>query len=219
MSRRAVDRSGGFTLLEVLLAVFVFGTVMSVLLTLTSQSLQTLGTAKEELEATQLGETMMRDMLENVEDGKLPEIGVTVGDVVLQAPATEASGLESDAEPASGSAYQYRLEIEPYTVPLSEDAKGDRATLSSLFTAPESSGATSSTVRITLRIHRADQDPEETLPFVMILAEPAKPLPGVGGGGGPSDGTGADAAPASPATGDGGEGQNLLRQLRQRGRR
>jgi type II secretory pathway pseudopilin PulG len=212
LTREAPAESAGFTLLEVLLAVFVFGTVMTTLVALTAQNMDALSTAKNDLTATALGEGMMRRMLGEFETGKLPEIGVTVGDVEIATPSNddgELGALDEEPARAAGPPYRYRLEIEPYTVPLPEGAPAvDPVNLSTLFLAPGARSSSSqgaaggpSTLRVTLRIHAAAEDPEEVDPFVMLLTEPAQPAEAGTGGGTGDGGDGSGATDGSSGAG------------------
>ena len=172
LPRAPHSRESGFTLLEVLIAVFVFGTVMSTVVVLATQSMTALASAKDEIQASELGEGMMRRMLDEFESGKLPEVGRTEGAVEI-APPSESELADPSAQPA----FQYRLDVEPYTVPLPQGTpRGtDAAALSNLFVSVNPrTGAKPPTLRVVLRIFPDGADPERATPFVMMLAEPAE---------------------------------------------
>ena len=77
---RPCERSDGFTLLEVLIALVVFVTVMGGLIKLVSQNVRALGSARNEVELMEVVERELRVIQADAEHGQLPELGETVGE-------------------------------------------------------------------------------------------------------------------------------------------
>ena len=69
---RSTERSAGFTLLEVLIALVVFTTVMGALLSTVSQSVRALGDAEREVELMELARDRMRQVQLDSENGSAP---------------------------------------------------------------------------------------------------------------------------------------------------
>ena len=76
---RSSERGAGFTLLEVLIALVVFVTVMGGLIKIVSQNLRALGNARNEVELMELVESEMRVIQADAEYGRVPDIGETRG--------------------------------------------------------------------------------------------------------------------------------------------
>ncbi len=74
-----MSRRGGFTLLEVMVAVFVFAIIMGPLLTLVQQNLASLGRARLETDAALLAEERIREIQELAETDEFPEVGTDEG--------------------------------------------------------------------------------------------------------------------------------------------
>jgi prepilin-type N-terminal cleavage/methylation domain-containing protein len=77
---RRSERSEGFTLLEVLIALIIFVTVMGGLIKLVSQNVRALGNARIEIELLELVESEMRSIQADAAYGKVPDLGETNGE-------------------------------------------------------------------------------------------------------------------------------------------
>jgi type II secretory pathway pseudopilin PulG len=173
MSRRA---SPGFTLLEVIVAVFVFFTVMSILITLVSQNLRRTADAREELRAARLAEGKLREILFAAEKGELPEPGTNQGTF--------------EAAPEDEPVMAFEVAVENYAIPLPRGApKQVISNGSGLFAG---GGDKSAVRRVLVKVFRAEGgDPEQAAPFVAFVAEPnepAEPAPGAEQGEGQQNG-------------------------------
>jgi type II secretion system protein I len=73
------ERSAGFTLLEVLVALAIFTTVMGGLLSTMSQSVRALGAAENEVELLELAQERMRTIQREADTGSPPELGESDG--------------------------------------------------------------------------------------------------------------------------------------------
>jgi type II secretion system protein I len=151
-----VRRRAGFTLIEVLVAVFVFATVVGALVSLVATNLARLGDARRELHATLLAEERMRELEAGAADGTLPDLGTSE---------------ESFAEPDDELAWQ--LVVEPLSLPLPPE-RADQPVPSSVFAATDGRfAATPSSVRrVELRVFLAEEGPESVDPFVALLVAP-----------------------------------------------
>ena len=67
-------------MLEVLVALVVFSTVMGALLQVVSQNVHALGSAEREVELTELARTQVRSVRAEAAAGRSPELGVTEGE-------------------------------------------------------------------------------------------------------------------------------------------
>jgi prepilin-type N-terminal cleavage/methylation domain-containing protein len=163
-------RRHGFTLLEVVVAVFVFGTVMALLIQLVSQNLRRTADARDDLRATRLAEGKLRELLFQAEKGELPN------------PGTNQGNFEGDdAEMA------FEVTIAAYGVPLPQGAPKQVVEGSGIF----AGGGKSALRRIVVKAFPADSDPALAAPFVAFGAEPnppAEPGPGEAEGQGGQDG-------------------------------
>ena len=148
MTRRP---SAGFTLLEVIVAVFVFAIVMGSLISLVSQNVRQTANAREELRATRLAEGKLREILFAAEKGELPEIGTNQGT------------FEGDDEDMA-----FEVDVEPYAIPLPEGASKKVATGSGIFVG----GDKPAVRRVKLKVYRAEGTPDQAAPFVAFVAEP-----------------------------------------------
>ncbi len=164
MSRRA-----GFTLLEVLLAVFVLATVMGGLSISLTQNLQAIGRARLRADAMRLAEARIRELSETALAGELPAFGTSEGE--FEAPYDQML---------------WELTVEPHPMPLRDPSPAAQES-SSIF-APVSSapGAQQPSVsRVVLRVFHEDDVPENAEPFVVFVVEPggARSAEGDTGGG------------------------------------
>lgn len=79
MRRSRPERSAGFTLLEVLIALVVFTTVMGGLLSAVSQGVRALGAAEREVALMELAQEQIRQIQSDAETGQAPELGEREG--------------------------------------------------------------------------------------------------------------------------------------------
>lgn len=164
------ERRAGFTLLEVLIAVFLVTTVLSVLVGLVTDNLRALADARQELEVSQLAEARIRELYSAAVGGEPPEIGSSSG--FFDAPHEDM---------------RWELEVEPYALPLPEDLEPEERVrieeLSSVFApvtaasaAAQSYGAQggleTSVRRVTLRVYREDTEPQEADAFALFTVDP-----------------------------------------------
>ena len=158
--------SHGFTLLEVVVACFVFCTVMAVLIQLVSQNLRRTADARDELRAARLAEGKLREVLFAAEKGELPD------------PGTNQGNFEGDDEDMA-----FEVAVETYGVPLPQGAPKQVLQGSGVFVG----GGKSALRRVVLKVYPASGgDPEQAAPFVAFVAEPnpaAEPAPGEEGEG------------------------------------
>jgi prepilin-type N-terminal cleavage/methylation domain-containing protein len=144
-------RSAGFTLLEVLIAVVVFGLVMGILQEYVSESLRRLSGARDELIAGELGQTTLREVAARIERGE---------------PVNPESGRYEKPD-----YMRYELTVEPYAVPLPRDVKAEQRPLSSIFVAGSDPSATPLR-RIVLRVYREELGVESAVPLVAVVSIP-----------------------------------------------
>jgi len=154
-----VARRAGFTLLEVMVAVFVFAIVMGPLITMVQQNLARLGRSRMQTEAARLAEERLRDLELEIEIDGLPELG------------TE----EGTFDPPNDM-LRWVLSVEPFAIELPEEYR-EHANSSSVFANQElSSGASEPTLyRVIFRVFREDEETELIDPFVTLLVEPFDP--------------------------------------------
>lgn len=147
--------SGGFTLLEVMVALFVFAVVMGALLTMVQENLARLGRARMETVAARLSEAKMREI----------EAGSAEGSVAVESD-------EGTFDPPNDM-LRWELEVEPFAIELSEEHQ-ERASSSSVFQQTESGpGAEPPGLqRVVLRVFPEHEDVELIDPFVLILVQP-----------------------------------------------
>jgi prepilin-type N-terminal cleavage/methylation domain-containing protein len=109
-------RRDGFTLVELLVAFFVFSVTLAGLLPLVTQSVAALARARADGDAVRLGEERVRDLLTAAESGTLPELGVTHGQY-----------------PDPHEDYLWELRVAPAALPLPADADPSLRETSSVF--------------------------------------------------------------------------------------
>ena len=148
MTRR---HSAGFTLLEVLVAVFVFALVMGTLISLVAQNVRRTADARQELRATRLAEGKLREILFAAEKGELPDLGSNQGT------------FEGDDEDMA-----FEVDVEPYEIPLPRGAPKKVVDGSGIF----AGGGKSALRRVKLKVYPAVGGPEQAAPFVAFVAEP-----------------------------------------------
>ncbi len=150
-------RRSGFTLLEVLLAVFVLATAMGTLLALMSDNLRALSRATLDAEAMGRAEERLREIAGQARQGELPQLGVEQG--VFEEPY---------------DAMHWELEVEVHPLALT-DPTAERLATSSLFTLAGGTGnePKPSVRRVVMRVFHELQEPEDAQPLVLFLVEPA----------------------------------------------
>ncbi len=144
-------QSAGFTLLEVVVAVFVFAIVMGSLISLVSQNVRQTANAREELRATRLAEGKLREILFAAEKGELPDVGTNQGT------------FEGDDQDMA-----FEVDVEPYALALPEGASKKVIAGSGIF----AGGGKPALRRVKLKVYRAEGDPEQAAPFIAFVAEP-----------------------------------------------
>ncbi len=149
-----MSRRRGFTLLEVMVAVFVFAITMGTLLTLVQQNLAALGRARLETDAARLAEERIREIQELAETDEFPEVG------------TDEGTFEPPHE-----MLRWVATVEPYSIELPQE-KEERISSSSVFALgdPEPSLR-----RVIVRIFPEDGEEELIDPFVTFLVTPLEP--------------------------------------------
>jgi prepilin-type N-terminal cleavage/methylation domain-containing protein len=188
MSRR---RDAGFTLLEVVVAVFVFATVMSGLIVLVSQNVRRMADARDDLRTTRLAEQKLREVLFSAEEGNLPEPGTTQGTF---------EGDDSDVA--------FEIEVAPYAVPIPRAAPEKAANGSRMFGAGGNAGPPVLR-RIVLKVFPAGQTSEQARPFVGFVAEKNEPVAAPEGTGeGQDEGESSDSQDGTGSGAQDGDAQN-----------
>lgn len=155
-----IDRAAGFTLLEVLLAVFVFATVMTALIVLVTDSVRNLTRARHEAHAAALAESQLRELLLTADPDEILELGVR----------------EGTYEPPD-DAVRWELSIEGFGIPL-PDELAEQASSSTIFRNPDrTQDMDEPSVRhLTLRVFEGDTGRELIDPFEVFVVEPFSDL-------------------------------------------
>ncbi len=154
---RPSERSAGFTLLEVLMALVVFVTVMGGLLKLVSQNVRALANARNEIELMELVESEMRAIQADAEYGQAPELGET----------------EGTFEPPFDH-FRWQLSVDYFTFDLPErltEAQIAAAESRSDMFARDASEQDSSVRVVVMRVFDEFGD-EPVDPFVILTADP-----------------------------------------------
>jgi len=154
MTRRRAD---GFTLLEVIVAVFVFATVMGMLISLVSQNVRRMADARDELHRTRLAEQKLREVLFSAEKGQLPEAGRSQGNF---------EGDDADLA--------FEIEVESYAVPAPRETPKQLLESSKMFAG--GSGGAPALRRIVVKVFPATGSPDDAQPFVGFVAEKNEPV-------------------------------------------
>jgi prepilin-type N-terminal cleavage/methylation domain-containing protein len=154
-------RSHGFTLLEVIVAIVVFATVMSLLIQLVTQNLRRTADARDELRAARLAEGKLREILFQAESGELPDPGASQG------------SFEGDDEDMA-----FEIKVDNFGIPLPQGAAKQVVPGSGLFVG----GGKPALRMVTVKVFPANSDLERIspVPFVAFMAEPnpaAEPAP------------------------------------------
>ena len=155
---RSCERSAGFTLLEVLIALVIFVTVMGGLIRLVSQNVRALANARDEIELMVRVESQMRAMQVDAEYGRVPDVGETKGPF----------------EPPFDH-FRWELLIDYFVFNLPEsltDAQfAAAAARSDIFGTRDALDGQSSVRVVVMRVY--DQFGDEPFdPFVILIAEP-----------------------------------------------
>ncbi|MFQ5515640.1 MAG: prepilin-type N-terminal cleavage/methylation domain-containing protein [Myxococcota bacterium] len=155
VSAENVRRTQGCTLLEVLIAVVVFGTVMTALLVLATDSIRNLGRARLEAEAGRLAEAWLRERLADDESEELAELGRSEG--------------EFDAHQ---DLFRWELSVEAWGIPLAPEL-AEFAGLSRLFQDETTLDLSEPSLRrITLRVLDAQSGEDVIDPFIVFTLAP-----------------------------------------------
>ncbi len=151
------DRTQGFTLLEVMIAMFVLALAIGGLVSAMAQSSQRLADARDDLERLALAESRVRELMAGAEGG-LPELGRSSG------------AFEPPDE-----RWAWELLVEPWSLPLPEGF-GGQGLPSSVFQAPGSASPVQPSVRlVSYRVFPVDGSPEESEPYVALAVEKVPP--------------------------------------------
>ena len=153
-SGRARAASSGFTLLEVILAVFVFVISMGGLLMIVQDSLARLADVRLESDAARLAEAQLRELTLATATGEELELGEDAGTY----------------DPPNDM-LRWELSVEPWWIPLSEELK-ERAETSSLFEPEEAEFEVSALLRLTLRVFKENHEEQLVEPFVVFVVLP-----------------------------------------------
>jgi prepilin-type N-terminal cleavage/methylation domain-containing protein len=156
-------RASGFTLLEVIVAVFLFGSAMGLLIEAVTRSLRALSSTRDELVASELGQRTLAQVSERIARGEAVE--------------SESGRYE---EPAY---MRYELSVEPFTIALPEGVESDprRPPLATIFTPTSVRADTPEPPlrRVLVRVYREDLGPESAQPLLALVS---LPLPKAKGG-------------------------------------
>ena len=148
-----MSRRGGFTLLEVMVAIFVFAIIMGTLLTLVQQNLASLGRARLETEAAHLAEERIRELQAAAFD-EFPDVGTDEG---------------TFEPPNDGLRWVSTIELYSIELPVEkEELSGS----SSVFALGDSEP---SLRRVIVRVFPEDGEEELMDPFVTFLVTPLEP--------------------------------------------
>ncbi len=146
--------NAGFTLVEVLLAVVILATVGTTLSTLVMEGVHNLGEARAKMEAIELGEDRLREIQEAARGGELPELGSDEGDF------------------EEGSAYHWVLNVEPFSLPLPENAPEGPPTSSLFVQGSTQQGANQpSILKVSFWVLQEGQETEDRVPMEIFVVE------------------------------------------------
>ena len=152
------ERTRGFTLLEVLIAMFVLALAIGGLVTAMAQSFQKLADAREDLERLELAEAQVRELDASAQAGALPELGRSSG--AFDPPYEK---------------WAWELLVEPWSLPLPE-GYGGQGLPSSVFQPPDTGSPLKPSVRLlSYRVYPVQGSPGEAEPFVALVVEKVPP--------------------------------------------
>jgi prepilin-type N-terminal cleavage/methylation domain-containing protein len=161
--REGAERAGpgreGFTLLEVLVAVFVFATVLGTLVALVSANLARLGDARRELDAARRAEAIVREVETNARLGVLPDFGTTGG--VYDPPDDDL---------------RWEQVVDPFAVPLPPELAGQTlpySIFSSGPAVPTAAGELAQGMRLVrVWVYPTEGERESVDPFAVVVSVP-----------------------------------------------
>ena len=157
------ERAQGFTLLEVIIALTIFSTVMGMLLQTVSQNVRALSAAEREIELMELARERVRQIQSDAASGQPPELGSSAG------------AFDSPWEHL-----RWELLVEPFAVRLPNTVIEARLesveTSSRIFGSDDGETGADSPLRlVVLRIY--DEFGDEPIdPFVILTAAVDPPL-------------------------------------------
>lgn len=155
------SRKAGFTLLEVLIAVFVLGIAGALINQMMFQAKTQMATTNRRVEALGHAEEMTRKLLSDARAGNVPELGITDG-------AVGGDGLEEEP-----SGWLWQMEIDEYEIDLPEELE-EFAPTSPLFLDKKAPRARRFPVMrtVSITVHQADQAVETGETFTSYVVEP-----------------------------------------------
>lgn len=146
-------RRAGFTLLEVLIAVFVLGTVLGSLITLVTGNLSRLSDARRELREMGLAEERIREIEAEILAGDELRVGVNVG----------RFGAPNDD-------LVWQVIVEPFRIPIPPGIEGVVPASPLFEIGDEPAGG--ELRRVEVRVFSAEDEPESAWPLVILVVEP-----------------------------------------------
>ncbi len=152
---RDLASSQGFTLLETLVATFVFAVVMGGLMQVLTKTTAALARARVEIEASELAESRLREIEDQALKGELPQPGRTEG--TFEAPSEHLAWI---------------LDVEPFAIPLPPELARREERPASVFEQRRGLGEATPILSVTLRVYPVEGDPERALPFLLYVVRP-----------------------------------------------
>jgi prepilin-type N-terminal cleavage/methylation domain-containing protein len=152
------ERPQGFTLLEVLIAMFVLALAIGGLVTAMAQSFHKLADARDDLRQLELAEAQVRELDQSAQGGALPELGHSSG--TFDPPYEQ---------------WAWDLVVEPWSLPLPE-GYGGQGLPSSVFQPPGTASPVQPSVRLlSYRVYPVEGSPDDVDPFVALAVEKVPP--------------------------------------------
>ena len=157
-------RTAGFTLLEVLLAIFVLALVGTQIVNAVGHNLSGLGRARVRARTVELATERVHEL---VADGGFPDLGTSEGE------------FEEPWEDL-----YWELEVEPYWIPLPpSQADGRRSSSIFMESSVRANVVQPSLRRVTVRVFGPGDDPEHGVTVIAFAVNPSfGPAAGAGGG-------------------------------------